>query len=48
MWPVTVSPDTNKKIKARNINKKGDTRKTTASILTTSYWTRQGTSTVTF
>ena len=44
----TLCQDTNKKIKARNIKKHSDTRKTTASILTTSYWTRQGTSTVTF
>ena len=30
LWPITVVPDTNKKIKTRNIKKHGDTRKTTA------------------
>ena len=84
LWPITVGPDTNKKMKTRNIKKYSDSRKTTATynklldetrdehcyilnrqnrtnaglrshkrqekvqLCTTSYWTRQGTSTITF
>ena len=31
LWPITLGQDTNKKIKARNIRKHSDTRKTTTT-----------------
>ena len=31
LWPITVGPDTNEKIKTRNIKKYSDSRKTTAT-----------------
>ena len=33
LWPITVGPETNKKIKTRNIKKHSDTRKTAATYI---------------
>ena len=33
LWPITLGQDTNKKIKARNIRKHSDTRKTTTTYI---------------
>ena len=38
LWPITVVPDTNKKIKTRNIKKHSDTRKTTATYINVIHW----------
>ena len=33
LWPITMGPETNKKIKTRNAKKHSDTRKTTATYI---------------
>ena len=45
-WPMTAGPDTNKKKKKKNLKNTAIQEK--LELHTTIYWTRQGTSTITF
>ena len=48
LWPITASPDTNKKIKNKKCISKNTAIQEQLQLHTTSYWTIQGTITILF